>query len=218
MRGADIQQDTLFSTVIPAECVPPHHPLRPIREMVNTALKELDADFNALYADLGRCSIAPEKLLRAQLLMAFYSIRSERQLLEQIDYSLLFRWFIRFSMDDKLWDHSVFTKNRDRLLEGEVAHRFFAQVLSQAEGAGLLSKEHFSVDGTLIEALASLKSYRPKDEDVPPGGGGPNPTVDFHGEERSRDTHESKTDKGAYLFNKSKGAASKLAYLGHLLL
>ena len=218
MRGADIQQDTLFSTVIPEERVPPDHPLRPIREMVNTALKELDADFNALYSELGRDSIAPEKLLRAQLLMAFYTIRSERQLMEQINYNLLFRWFVGFSMDDKVWNHSVFTKNRDRLLEGEVAHRFFAQVLSQAEGAGLLSKEHFSVDGTLIEALASLKSYRPKDEDGPPGGGGRNPTVDFHGEKRSRDTHESKTDKDAFLFKKSKGAEAKLAYLGHLLM
>ena len=218
MRGADIQQDTLFSTVIPEERVPPDHPLRPIRERVNTALRELDADFNALYSDLGRDSIPPEKLLRAQLLMAFYTIRSERQLMEQINYNLLFRWFVGFSMDDKVWNHSVFTKNRDRLLEGEVAHRFFAQVLSQAEVAGLLSKEHFSVDGTLIEALASLKSYRPKDEEGPPGGGGRNPTVDFHGEKRSRDTHESKTDKDAYLFKKSKGAESKLAYLGHILM
>jgi transposase len=218
MRGADIQQDTLFSTVIPEERVPPDHPLRPIREMVNTALKELDADFNALYSELGRDSIAPEKLLRAQLLMAFYTIRSERQLMEQINYNLLFRWFVGFSMDDKVWNHSVFTKNRDRLLEGEVAHRFFAQVLSQAEVAGLLSKEHFSVDGTLIEALASLKSYRPKDEEGPPGGGGRNPTVDFHGDKRSPDTHKSKTDKDAYLFKKSKGAESKLAYLGHILM
>ena len=126
MRGADIQQDTQFSTMIPEERVPPDHPLRLIREMVNTALRELDADFNALYSDLGRDSIAPEKLLRAQLLMAFYTIRSERQLMEQINYNLLFRWFVDFSMDDKVWNHSVFTKNRDRLLEGEVAHRFFA--------------------------------------------------------------------------------------------
>jgi len=218
MRGADIQQDTLFSTVIPEERVPSDHPLRPIREMVNTALDALDEDFNTLYSELGRDSIPPEKLLRAQLLMAFYTIRSERQLMEQINYNLLFRWFVGFSMDDAVWNHSTFTKNRDRLLEGEVAHQFFAQVLSQAEGAGLLSKEHFSVDGTLIEALASLKSYRPKDEDGPPGGGGRNPTVDFHGEKRSRDTHESKTDKEAYLFKKSKGAEAKLAYLGHILM
>ena len=218
MRGAVIHQDTLFSTVIPEERVPSDHPLRPIREMVNKALKELDADFNDLYSDLGRDSIPPEKLLRAQLLMAFYTIRSERQLMEQIDYNLLFRWFVGFSMDDKVWNHSVFSKNRDRLLEGEVSHRFFARVLSQAEDADLLSKEHFSVDGTLIEALALHKSYRPKDEDGPPGGGGRNPTVDFHGEKRSRDTHESKTDKDAYLFRKSKGRESKLAYLDHILM
>jgi len=137
--------------------------LRPIRTIVDAALRELDQDLNALYADSGRDSIPPKKLLRAQLLMAFYTIHSERQLMEQIDYNLLFRWFVGFSMDDVVWDHSTFTKNRDRLLAGDVARRFFAQVLGQAERAGLLSKEHFSVDGTMIEALASLKSYRPKD-------------------------------------------------------
>jgi len=158
--------------------------LRPIREMVNTALKELDADFNDLYSEMGRDSIPPEKLLRVQLLMAFYTISSERQLMEQIDYNLLFRWFVGFSMDDKVRNHSVFSKNRDRLLEDELSHRSFAQVLSHAEKADILSKEHFSVDGTLIEALALHKSYRPKDEDGPPGGGR-NPTVDFHGEKRT---------------------------------
>ena len=218
MRGPDIQQDTLFSTVIPEERVPKDHPLRPIRQMVNEALAKLDREFNKLYADCGKPSIPPEKLLRAQLLMAFYTIRSERQLMEQIDYNLLFRWFVGFSMDDKVWDHSTFSKNRDRLLEGEVAHRFFAEVLAQAREADLLSKEHFSVDGTLIEALASHKSYRPKDEDDRPGGGGRNPSVDFHGEKRSRDTHESKTDPDALLFKKSKGAVSKLSYMGHVLM
>ncbi|MGA7800865.1 MAG: IS5 family transposase, partial [Gammaproteobacteria bacterium] len=218
MRGADIQQDALFSTVSPESRVPKDHPLRPIRAMVDTALRELDAEFNALYADSGRGSIAPEKLLRAQLLMALYTLRSERQLMEQIDYNLLFRWFVGFSMDDAVWDHSTFTKNRDRLLDGEVAHRFFAQVLGRADRAGLLSKEHFSVDGTLIEALASLKSYRPKDEDDPPSGGGRNRDVDFHGEKRSRDTHESKTDKDALLFKKSKGTGAKLSYMGHILM
>ena len=156
--------------------------------------------------------------MRAQLLVPFYTIRSERQLMEQIDYNLLFRWFVGFSMDDEVWDHSTFSKNRDRLLEGEVAHRFFGKVLAQARKAGLLSKEHFSFDGTLIEALASHKSSRPKDEDGPPGGGGRNPSVDFHGEKRSHDTHESKTDPDALLFKKSKGAASKLSYMGHVLL
>jgi transposase len=205
-------------TFRPEQRVPADHPLRPIREMVKKALQGLDAEFNALYADLGRDSIPPEKLLRAQLLMALYTIRSERQLVEQINYNLMFRRFVVFSMDDEVWNHSTFTKNRDRLLEGEVAHRFFAEVLSQAQRAGLLSKEHFSVDGTLIEALASLKSYRPRDEEGPPGGGGRNPTVDFHGEKRRRDTHESKTDKEALLFKKSKGAPARLAYLGHVLM
>ena len=217
MRGPDIQQDTLFSTVNPEHRVPKDHPLRPIRAMVNDVLAKLDADFNALYAGLGRASIAPEKLLRAQLLMALYTIRSERQLMEQINYNLLFRWFVGFSMDDEVWDHSTFTKNRDRLLGGEVAHRFFAEVIAWADQAGLLSQEHFSVDGTLIEALASHKSYRPKDEHEPPDGGGRNPTVNFRGEKRSRDTHESKTDPDALLFKKSRGTAAKLSYMGHLV-
>jgi transposase len=185
----------LFSTLSPESRVPKDHPLRSIRAMTDAELRELDPGFNALYADSDRDSIPPEKLLGAQLLMALYTIRSERQLVEQIDYNLLFRWLVGISMDDEVWDHSSFTKNRDRLLGGDIARRFFARVLGQADGAGLLSKEHFSVDGTLIEALASLKSYRPKDEDGPPGGGGRNPDVDFHGEKRRRDTHESKTDK-----------------------
>lgn len=219
MRGPDIHQETLFSTVVPEQRVPKDHPLRPIREMVNEALAKLDKDFSELYAESGKPSIPPEKLLRAQLLKAFYTIRSDRQLVEQIDYNLLFRWFVGFSMDDKVWNHSTFSKNRDRLLEGEIAHRFFAEVLGQAERAGLLSKEHFSVDGTLIEALASLKSYRPKDEDEPPTrGGGRNPSVDFRGEKRCRATHESKTDPDALLFRKSSGTTAKLSYMGHVLM
>ena len=193
--------------------------MRPIRRMVDEALKALDSEFNSLYADFGRDSIPPEKLLRAQLLMALFTIRSERQLVEQIDYNLLFRWFVGFSMDDRVWHHSTFTKNRDRLLEGEVAHKFFARVLEQARAADLLSKEHFSVDGTLIEALASLKSYRPKDKEEPPTqGGGRNPTVDFRGEKRRRETHSSKTDPDALLYKKSKGTTARLSYMGHLLM
>ncbi len=219
MRGYDTQQDTLFSTVSPAQRVPKDHPLRPIRQMVDEALKALDVEFDALYAELGRDSIPPEKLLRAQLLMPLYTIRSERQLVEQLDYNLLFRWFVGFSLDDKVWHHSTFTKNRNRLLEGEVAHKFFARVPERAKAADLLSKEHFSVDGTLIEALASLKSYRPKDEEEPPAqGGGRNPSIDFKGEKRSRDTHESKTDPDARLFRKSNGTAARLCYMGHLLM
>ena len=218
MRGPDIQQSALFSTVSPDARVPKDHPLRPIRTMVDTALKGLDRDFDALYSSLGHDSIPTEKLLRAQLLMAFYTIPSERQLMEQVNFNLLFRWFVGFSMDDEAWDHSTFTNNRDLLLSGEVAHRFVAEVLGQADRAGLLSKKRFSVDGTLIEALASLKSYRPKDEDGPPGDGIRKPSVDFHGEKRSRDTHESKTDKDALLFKKTKGVAAKLTYLGHILM
>ncbi|AOV15914.1 transposase [Acidihalobacter aeolianus] len=218
MRGADIHQDGLFSTVSPEQRVPKDHPLRPIRRMVDQALKELDADFDALYAHMGRDSIPPEKLLRAQLLMAFYTIRSERLLVEQIDYNLLFRWFVGFSMDDPVWHHSTFTKNRDRLLAGDVARTFFARVLDQARAADLLSSEHFSVDGTLIEALASHKSYRPRDEDAPPSGGGRNPTVDFRGQKRCRETHVSRTDPDALLYRKSEGTTAKLSYLGHLLM
>lgn len=218
MRGPDIQQETLFSTASPESRVPKDHPLRPIRTIVDQALVDLDADFNEIYSDFGRDSIPPEKLLRAQLLMAFYTIRSERQLMEQINYNLLFRWFVGFSMDDNVWNHSTFTKNRDRLLGGQIARRFFAQVLGQAKQAALLSKEHFSVDGTMIEALASLKSYRPKDENELPNGGGRNPDIDFKGHKRSRDTHESKTDKDANLYKKSEGTAAKLSYLGHILI
>jgi len=218
MRGTDIQQDALFSTVNPGDRVPDDHPLRPIRTMVNHALKELSPEFELLYSHTGRGSIPPEKLLRAQLLMVFYTIRSERMLMEQINYNLLFRWFVGFSMDDEVWNHSTFTKNRDRLLEGEIAHKFFAQIKSQAEKAGLLSSEHFSVDGTLLEALASIKSVRPKDEQNPPQSGGRNPWIDFKGEKRSRDTHESKTDPDAYSFKKSQYTASKPSYMGHLLM
>jgi len=219
MRGPDIQQDTLFSTVSPEQRVPKDYPLRPIRKMVDQALKAPGPELDALYADMGRDSIPPEKLLRAQLLIALFTTYSERQLVDQIDYNLLSRWFVGFSMDDKVWHHSTFTKNRDRLLEGEVAHKFFARVLEQARAADLLSKERFRVDGTLIEALASLKSYRPKDKQEPPTqGGGRNPTVDFRGEKRSRETHESKTDPDAPLFRKSKGTAARLSYMGHLLM
>ncbi|MCB1875140.1 MAG: IS5 family transposase [Chromatiales bacterium] len=219
MRGPDLQQDTLFSTASPESRVPKDHPLRPIRAMVDQALRELDSQFDALYSVYGRDSIPPEKLLRAQLVMALYTIRSERQLVEQINYNLLFRWFVGFSIDDEVWNHSTFTKNRDRLLGGDVARQFFSRVLGQADRAGLLSKEHFSVDGTLIEALASHKSYHPKDEEgPPPGTGGRNPSVDFRGKRRKRDTHESKTDKDALLYTKSKGQTAKLSYLGHLLM
>jgi transposase len=181
-------------------------------------LKALDSESAALYSVYGRESIAQEKLLRAQLLMALYTIRSERQLMEQLDYDLLFRWFVGFSMDDVVWDHSTFTKNRNRLLSGDVARQFFTQVLGQDERADLLSKEHFSVDGTMIEVLATLKSYQPKDEDDPPERGGRNRRVDFRGEKRGRDTHESKAVREALLYQKSQGTAAKLSFLRHVLM
>jgi transposase len=183
MRGEDQQQQAMFSYISPEARVPKDHPLRPIRIMVDKALDDLCALFREMYSHTGRPSIPPEQLLRALLLQVFYSIRSERLLVEQLEYNLLFRWFVGLSMDDKIWNHSAFSKNRDRLIDHEVATAFFQSILQQAERAGLLSKEHFTVDGTLIEAWASMKSFRPKDEDDqgPPEGGGRNPEVDFKG-------------------------------------
>ncbi len=219
MRGADIHQEGLFSYLSPESRIPKKHPLRPVREMVDTALGQLTGQFEAIYADTGRPSIPPEKLLRASLLQIFYSIRSERLLCEQLDYNLLFRWFVGLSMDDAVWDHSSFSKNRDRLLESAIARGFFDAVLAQARDQGLTSDEHFSVDGTLIEAWASMKSVRRKDgSDEPPPGGGRNPDRDFHGEKRTNETHGSTTDPEAKLFRKGKGKEAKLCYMGHALM
>ena len=219
MRGADTQQEALFSHLSPESRIPKNHPLRPVREMVNTALAELTSDFEAIYADEGRPSIAPERLLRASLLQILYSIRSERLLCEQLDYNLLFRWFVGLSVDDPVWGHSTFTKNRDRLLESEIARGFFEAIVSQAREQGLTSDEHFSVDGTLIEAWASMKSVRRKDgSDDPPQGGGRNPERDFHGERRKNETHESSTDSEAQMFRKGKGKEARLCYMGHALM
>jgi transposase len=200
--------------------VPPGHPLRPIRALVDEALAALSPDFDRLYSRIGRPSIPPEKLLRALLLQAFYSVRSERQLMEQLDYNLLFRWFVGLAMDAPIWNVTVFTKNRDRLLEGDVAARFMAAVLNQERVKALLSDEHFSVDGTLIEAWASMKSFRPKegggDDEQPPAGR--NGERNFRGEKRSNETHASTTDPDARLFRKAPGQAAKLAYMGHVLM
>jgi transposase len=215
MRGGDFHQDGMFSYVSPDKRVPQDHPLRPIRKMVDQALREMSPLFDTMYFDTGRRSVAPEKLLRALLLQILYSVRSERLLIEQLDYNLLFRWFVGLSMDDAVWDHSTFSKNRDRLLGSEVAAVFFERVLAQAKAAKLLSDEHFTVDGTLIEAWASHKSFRPKDEDKNEGGKG---TEDFHGEKRSNATHQSQTDPDARLFRKGKGKESKLSYMGHALI
>lgn len=209
----------MFSYVSPEQRVPKDHPLRPIRRMVDEALRELSPRFGGVYAKMGRPSIPPERLLRALLLQVLYTIRSERMLMEQLDYNLLFRWFVGLEMDDRVWDTTVFTKNRERLLRGEIAREFFEAVLRQAEGQRLLSSEHFTVDGTLIEAWASQKSFVRKDQEGPLGSGGDpgNPTVDFKGERRSNDTHVSKTDPEARLTRK-RGEASKLAYQGHVLM
>jgi transposase len=218
MRGKDEQQLDVFSYINPEQRVPQDHPLRPLRVMTDEALRQLRPRFNSLYAKTGRPSIAPEKLLRALLLQALYSVRSERMLMEQLDYNLLFRWFVGLNMDDAIWDVTVFTKNRERLLDGDIAEAFFQAVLQQARERGLLSDEHFTVDGTLLEAWASVKSYQRKDgkNAVPPDDPG-NATVDFHGETRSNDTHESKTDPEAKMARKGKGKEAKLSYNGNLL-
>ena len=219
MRGQDIQQSAMFSYLSPEDRVPADHPLRAIRLMADIALKALSPAFNRMYVAFGRPSIAPEKLLRALLVQVLYTIRSERMLMEQLEYNLLFRWFVGLNADEPVWMSTVFSKNRDRLLEGDVAQKFFDRILEQAEAANLTSDEHFSVDGTLIEAWASQKSFQRKDrpEQPPPDDPG-NPTVNFHGEKRRNDTHESRTDLEARLARKSGGHESKLAYCGNVMI
>ena len=218
MRGTDHQQSHMFSYLSPEVRVREDHPLRAMRIMVDGVLRSLSPQFNRMYAKEGRPSIAPEKLLRAQLLQMLYSIRSERLLMEEIDYSILFRWFVGLNLDEEVWDATVFTKNRDRLLEAEVAKQFLAQVVEQARAKHLTSDEHFTVDGTLLEAWAGVKSYQRKDGTNPPSSDDPgNPTVNFHGEKRSNRTHESKTDPEAKMARKGKGKESKLSYSGNLL-
>ena len=221
MRGDDEQQLGVFSYVSPEQRVPQDHPLRPLRAMADEALRGLQARFSKLYAKTGRPSIAPEKLLRALLLQVLYSVRSERMLMEQLDYNLLFRWFVGLNMDDAVWDATVFTKNRQRLLEGDIADAFFAAVLQQARQRDLLSDEHFTVDGTLLEAWAGQKSFRRVDDNQqPPAAGtgeGSNPSLNFHGQKRSNQTHYSTTDPDAMLARKSRGTGAVLAYRGHLL-
>jgi transposase len=213
MRGDDPKQEAMFSYVSPERRVPAEHPLRAVREMVDGILKEMSPRFARLYSSVGRPSIAPERLLRALLLQIFYSVRSERLLMEQLDYNLLFRWFVGMEMDEAVWNHAVFSKNRERLLNDEVAGAFFQRVLRQAQP--YLSDEHFTVDGTLLEAWASQKSFRPKDGEPPEG----TPReADFHGQRRSNATHQSTTDPEARLYKKSKGAEAKLSYLGHVLM
>jgi transposase len=217
MRGADQQQNHIFSYLSPEMRVRKDHPLRVIRVMVDEVLKQLSRRFDAMYAKVGRPSIPPEQLLRAQLLQMLYSIRSERLLMEEIDYNMLFRWFIGLNLDDEVWDATVFTKNRDRLLEADVAKEFLAQVVEQARAKGFTSDEHFTVDGTLLEAWAGAKSFQPKDKKQPPPDDPGNPTVNFRGETRSNETHASRTDPEALLAKKGAGKESKLSYTGNLL-
>jgi transposase len=218
MRGHDQQQNHVFSYISPEQRVRQDHPLRPIRTMVDEILKELSPQFSKMYAKVGRPSIPPEQLLRAQLLQMLYSVRSERLLMEEMDYNILFRWFVGLNLDDAVWDATVFTKNRDRLLEAEVAKEFLGRVVAHAREQGWMSDEHFTVDGTLLEAWASLKSFqrKGKSNSSPPDDPG-NPTVDFHGEQRSNRTHESKSDPEAQLARKGQGKEAKLSYSGNLL-
>jgi transposase len=217
MRGIDHQQADMYSYLSPEERVRKDHPLRAVRTMADEALKNMSARFDAMYSSTGRPSIPPEKLLRAQLIQMLYSVRSERLLMEEIDYSMLYRWFVGMNLDEPVWDVTVFTKNRNRLLEGDVAREFLSEVVQQAQTKGLTSDEHFTVDGTLIEAWASLKSFQRKDQKNPPPDDPGNPSVDFHGEKRSNETHESTTDADARLARKGNGKEAKLSYNGNLL-
>lgn len=221
MRGDDTKQAALFSFVSPEQRVPQDHPLRPIKALTEQILKSLSRTFSRMYSKTGRPSIPPERLLKAQILMALYSVRSDRLFCEQLDYNLLFRWFLDMTMDEPAFDHSSFTKNRERLLKHEVAATFFAAVVGEARERALMSNEHFSVDGTLIEAWASLKSFRPRDEKPedrePPDDPG-NPTVNFHGEQRSNETHGSTTDPEARLARKGHGKEAKLCFSAHALM
>lgn len=222
MRGERANDGEIFSYVMPEERIPQDHPLRHIKKMVDGILKELSPTFDSLYAAIGRPSIPPEQLLRALLLQVLYTIRSERMLIEQLDYNILFRWFVGLKMDDGVWNHSTFSKNRDRLMDGEIAGVFFTKVKDQAEYAKLISDEHFSVDGTLIQAWASLKSFKRREKDGVQSDdqrdGGGNVEVSFHGEKRRNETHVSQTDPDARLFRKGKGKEAKLYFMGHVLM
>ena len=219
MRGDDRKQDAIFSYIAPEARVPQDHPLRPIRAMTDRVLAELSPQFEKIYSRVGRPSIPPEMLLRALLLQVLYSVRSERLLMEQLDYNLLFRWFVGLNMDESVWAPTVFTKNRERLLEGDIAQAFFDRVLVLARERRFLSDEHFTVDGTLVEAWAGHKSFKKKgSKNAPPPDDPRNPTVDFKGEKRSNATHASTTDPDSRLYRKSFGTESKLCYSGHILM
>lgn len=217
MRGIQNRQSTLFSYVSQEDRIPQDHPLRTLRSLIDPILEGMSGRFEKLYSETGRPSIPPEQLLRALLVQILYTIRSERLLMEQLDYNLLFRWFVGMSMDDEVWDHSVFSKNRDRLLEGDIANEFLKKVLDLARGHRLLSDEHFTVDGTLIEAWAGQKSFKKKGEKGSSKTDDPgNPTVNFHGESRTNETHQSTTDPEARMMTKGPGKEAKLSFMGHV--
>jgi transposase len=221
MRGENTKQSSMLMLMSPETRVPTTHPLRSIKKLADTALAKLSPVFDEMYASTGRPSIPPERLLKSMLLIALYTVRSERQFCEQLDYNLLFRWFLDMDMEEPSFDPTVFTKNRDRLVASDAAGEFFRAIVAQAKGAGLISREHFSVDGTLIEAWASLKSFKKKDsskDDEPPPDDPGNPSVDFHGEKRGNETHESTTDPDSKLARKGLGKEAKLSYSAHALI
>jgi transposase len=218
MRGDDTKTEAMFYYLSPEKMVPQDHPLRPIRKMVDQALTELSPEFDKMYSRIGRPSVPPEKLLKGLLLQTLFSIRSVRQLMDQIGYNVLYKWFLGLAMDDKVWDHSTFSQNQDRLIHTDIARKFIERIQAQAEKANLISKEHFSVDGTLIEAWASIKSFRPITEKTPPPKDTRNDGVDFRGTKLKNDTHESNTDPDCRIYKKSSGSAAKLCYMGHLLM
>lgn len=218
MRGDDTKTEAMFYYLSPESMVPQDHPLRPIRKMVDQALTELSPEFDKMYSRIGRPSIPPEKLLKGLLLQTLFSIRSVRQLMQEIGYNILYKWFLSLAMDDKVWDHSTFSQNQDRLIDTDIARKFLERIQAQAEEADLLSKEHFSVDGTLIEAWASIKSFRPKTEKTPPSKDTRNDDVDFRGTKLKNDTHESNSDPDCRIYKKSAGSGAKLCYMGHLLM
>jgi len=218
MRGDDKKSEGMFCYISAESVVPQDHPLRPIRAISDKALEDMTSAFEKMYSHTGRPSIAPEKLMKGLLLQTLYSIKSVRLLMEQLGYNILFKWFVGLGIDEKVWDHSVFSQNQDRLISSDIAKAFLEKIQQQAGKAGLLSSEHFTVDGTLIEAWASMKSFRRKDEGEPPTKGSRNDAVDFHGEKRKNDTHESTTDPDSRLFKKGKGKEAKLSYMGHVLM
>ncbi len=217
MRGNDQKSEGMFCYISAETVVPRDHPLRTIRTMADKALEDMTSVFEKMYSHTGRPSIAPEKLMKGLLLQTLYSIKSVRLLMEQLGYNILFKWFVGLGIDEKVWDHSVFSQNQDRLISSDIA-KFLENIQQQAGKAGLLSNEHFTVDGTLIEAWASIKSFKRRDEEEPPTTGGRNNAIDFHGEKRTNETHESTSDRDSRLFKKGKGKEAKLSYMGHVLM